>query len=99
MNSYQMSNGERVLQSTIESRIKKAKATLIEIQFIDHGYNFCEQCGQSSGTYLDCSHDISVKQAKENGQTEQCWNIGNMKILCRKCHQEKDGLNMKFTIK
>jgi primosomal protein N' len=99
MNSYQMSNGERVLQSTIDTRIKKAKATALKLQFEDHGYNFCEQCGRSTGMPLDCSHDISVKKAKENGQTEQCWNVGNITILCRKCHEEKDGLNFQFTNK
>jgi len=94
MNTYRMSNGDRITQSKCEALIIKAKKEALEIQFIDHGYNFCEECGISSGTYLDCSHDISVKKAKETGQAEQCFNPGNITILCRKCHQIKDKLNL-----
>lgn len=99
MNTYQTSTGERVSQSQIDNRVRKAKATALEIQFEEHGWNFCEECGSNgSGTRLDCSHDISVKKAKENGMTEQCWNPGNITILCRSCHQKKDKLNLKFTL-
>ena len=97
MSSYTMSNGEYVSQSVLEGRVTRAKAELVRNQFEEHGYNFCEQCGRSSGVRLDCSHDISVKKAKDNGMAEQCWNVGNMTILCRKCHEEKDGLNFQFT--
>lgn len=98
MNTYQTSQGERVTQSQIDSRIRKAKAQALENQFEEHGWNFCEECGHNgSGTRLDCSHDISVKKAKENGMTEQCWNVGNITILCRSCHQKKDKLNLQFT--
>jgi hypothetical protein len=92
MSSYTMSNGEYISQSKIERLITKAKAQALENQFEEFRYNFCEQCGISSGTYLDCSHDISVKKAKDNGMAEQCFNVGNITILCRKCHQIKDGL-------
>ena len=97
MNHYKTSTGESVSQSVIDARITKAKKIALENKFEEHRYNFCENCGISSGTYLDCSHDISVKKAKENGMTEQCWNPGNITILCRKCHQEKDGLNFQFS--
>ena len=98
MNHYLTSKGERVSQSTIDYKTTKAKGEALMKQVSEHGYNFCESCGISSGTYLDCSHDISVKRAKEAGQTEQCWNVGNITILCRKCHQEKDKLNFQFTL-
>ncbi len=98
MNTYVTSYGERLTQGQIETRITAAKAKALENQFNEHDYNFCEECGRnSSGTRLDCSHDISVKKAKENGETEQCWNVGNITILCRECHKEKDKLNLKFT--
>jgi len=97
MNSYKTSAGESIPQSVIEIRITKAKAAALKRQFDEFEYNFCEQCGVSSGTYLDCSHDISVKKAKENGMAEQCWNVGNITILCRKCHAEKDKLNIQST--
>lgn len=97
MNSYRTSTGESLSNSVIEYRMGLAKKQLLENQVDEHGYNFCEQCGRSSGTYLDCSHDISVKKAKEEGRAELCYKVGNMTVLCRKCHQEKDGLGIKFT--
>ena len=98
MNTYRCSNGERVKQSVIDRKIREAKAEALMLQFEEHGWNFCEQCGSNgNGTRLDLSHDISVKKAKENGMTEQCWNVGNLTVLCRRCHQEKDKLNLKFT--
>ena len=96
-NTYQCSSGERYTQSQVETRIRTAKAKVLENQLDEYGYNFCEQCGRNaSGTRLDCSHDISVKRAKEEGKTEQCWNIKNIVIRCRTCHQKHDGLNLQF---
>ena len=92
MNTYQTSNGERIKQSVIDRLIRKAKAEKLRQQFDEHGYNFCEECGISSGVYLDCSHDISVKEAKESSRTELCWDVENITILCRKHHQIKDKL-------
>lgn len=94
MNTYKTSAGERLKQSVIDSLIRKAKAQKVKQQFEEHGYNFCEQCGISSGVYLDCSHNESVKSCKENGRTEKAFDVDNLTILCRKCHQEKDGLNI-----
>jgi hypothetical protein len=96
-NFYKTSTGEKFTTAQIETKMRVAKAAALEKQFDAHDYNFCEQCGRnSSNTRLDCSHDISVKKAKENGQTEQCWNVGNITILCRDCHQIKDKLNTQF---
>lgn len=96
MNTYRTSTGERLTQGQIDYRITQAKGEVVKRQFEDHGYNFCEQCGRSSGTYLDCSHDISVKKAKDEGITEQCYNPGNITILCRSCHAEKDKNHVQF---
>ena len=97
MNTYRTSSGERFTQSQIERKITKAKAKALEKQIDDFGYNFCEQCGKNaSGTRLDCSHEISVKRAKEEGRTEQCWNVQNIVIRCRSCHQKHDKLNLQF---
>lgn len=96
-NFYKTSTGEKFTTAQIETKMRVAKAKALEKQFDEFDYNFCEQCGRNaSGTRLDCSHDISVKKAKENGQSEQCWNVGNITILCRECHQKKDGLNTQF---
>jgi hypothetical protein len=92
MNTYQTSKGERIKQSVIERLIRKAKEQKLRQQFDEFDYNFCEHCLISSGTYLDCSHKISVKDAKESGRTELCFDVNNIDILCRKCHQKRDKL-------
>ena len=97
MNTYSTSTGERFSQSQIERRITDAKAKALQNQIDEFGYNFCEQCGKNgSSTRLDCSHEISVKRAKEEGKTEQCWNVKNIVIRCRGCHQKHDKLDSKF---
>lgn len=97
MNTYKCSNGERLKQSVIDRLITKAKAQKVREQSEEHGYNFCEECGISNGTYLDCSHNESVKSCKENGRTEKVFDTGNITMLCRKCHEKKDKLNIQFT--
>jgi hypothetical protein len=92
MNTYKTSNGERIEQSKIEVLIRKAKEQKLKQQFNEFDYNFCEHCLVSSGTYLDCSHKISVKEAKESGRTELCYDVNNLDVLCRKCHQVRDKL-------
>ena len=97
MNHYHTSSGERLTQSQVESRIRKAKAKALENQFNEYDYNFCEECGKNANnTRLDCSHDISVKKAKEEGKTELCWDVRIIVIRCRGCHQKKDKLNLQF---
>tara|TARA_R110000850_G_scaffold4634_1_gene20615 strand:+ start:329 stop:610 length:282 start_codon:yes stop_codon:yes gene_type:complete len=90
LNSYSCSDGSRLKQSVIESLIKKAKANKVRQQFEDEGYNFCEVCGIPSGVYIDCSHDISVKKAKETGRTELSFDVGNITMRCRDCHNKHD---------
>lgn len=92
MNSYKCSDGSRLKQSLIDRLTTKAKAQKVREQFEDYGYNFCEQCKISSGVYLDCSHDVSVKEAKESGRTELVFDVNNITMLCRNCHQIKDKL-------
>jgi 5-methylcytosine-specific restriction endonuclease McrA len=92
MNTYSDSQDKRYTTPQIERKIKKSALELLELQFIEHGYNFCDSCKRSSGTYLDVSHTISRKKAKENGKVEVLWDLDNLEILCRKCHQLKDKL-------
>lgn len=81
-NTYSTSNGERLTTSQIDTRVKKAKGLLIEKQFIDLGYNVCTECFRNDCKPLDCSHNISVKEAKETGRAELCFDINNMEVLC-----------------
>ncbi len=99
MNTYQDSHGNRHPQSRIERKIRVAKEKKLEQQRFEHGFNFCEHegCGKNGNdTYLDCSHQVSVKEAKETGRTELCWTISNIRILCRKCHARYDKNDLQF---
>lgn len=97
MNTYKSSDGKRFTQSQIDRKIREAKSQALENQREEHGFNFCEECGRNaSGTRLDCSHDYPVGRAKAEGKTEQCWNVKNIVIRCRSCHQAKDKLNLQF---
>ena len=90
--TYSTSNGIRLTTSQIDTRVKKAKGLLIEQQFIDLGYNVCTECFRNDCKPLDCSHNISIKEAKETGCAELCFDINNMEVLGRRCHQIKDKL-------
>jgi len=96
MNYYRKSNGDRISKSEIDSKVRKAKAEKLEEQREEYGYNFCDTCSKSSGTFLDCAHVESVKSCQENGRSEKAYDKGNIKILCRECHQIFDKLDLKF---
>ena len=91
-NTYQDSNGNRIQKSIIDRRVREAKKQLLQNQWDEHGYNFCETCKVSSGTFLDCSHNVSVKECQESGRSELAYNVNNMEVLCRACHLIKDKL-------
>jgi len=90
MNHFYTSSGERVSKSTIDSRVRKAKQAKLQRQLNENGYNFCEECDISTGTYLDCSHDESVDNCQKNGYCEKAWDVNNITIRCRECHQKHD---------
>jgi len=95
-NIYHCSNGERVEQSVIDQRTRKAKAKKLQKFLNQHGYYFCEDCERSDSKPIDCSHEISVQEAKNTGKTELCWDVDNIKLRCRKCHQKLDKLDVQF---
>ena len=98
MNTYQLSNGDRITKSVIDSRVKKAKAKLLDNQMKEHGYNFCSLCQKSSGVRLDCSHVVSTDECQKIGYSELAYDVDNIEVLCRGCHSERDGLNLKFEL-
>jgi len=99
MNFYKTSTGERVSKSVIDRKVRQAKEAKLEKQFLEDGYNHCEECGQSTGTYFDCAHIISVDECQKSGRSELSWDENNINILCRRCHQKKDRLNLQFSKK
>lgn len=95
MGTYTTSTGEKFTQTQIDYKIRKAKKKKIE-QFMDeYGYTFCEDC-KIFNTIIDCSHDISVDKCKKNGKLELAWDVNNITLRCRKCHEKHDKLNLKF---
>lgn len=97
MNSYKCSDGSRIDQSKIDRKIRNAKSELLTRQLEEYGYHFCDDCGanEHSGP-LDCSHNISVGDAKKMGRTELAWTISNLRVRCRKCHTKLDKLDLKY---
>ena len=91
MTTYKKSNGERVDKKTIDALIRQAKELKLRLMRDSYGYVFCEDCKISRGR-MDCSHTISVKECQETGKAEQAWNIHNIKVRCRDCHQRHDKL-------
>ena len=91
-NSYLMSNGQRIAKKTIDQKVRQAKATKIQ-QFFDlHGYYFCEDCSRSDRKPIDCSHNLSVDQCQKQGRSELAWDVENITLRCRVCHQKYDKL-------
>lgn len=98
MNTYACTDGTRVTQGQIDSRVTKAKKEFKEEFRDEHDREpFCQVCGQNDCLPVDTSHNISVKKAKENGNTELCWDKKNFKYRGRPCHQIFDGLDVQFT--
>ncbi len=95
-NSYKQSGGTRITQTTLDARIRKAKAKVLQKQLDAKGYISCEKCGRTNGDYLDCSHIISVDKCKKLGQSELAYSVVNIRVLCRTCHQEYDKNNIQF---
>lgn len=94
MNTYKDSNGNKWTTEQINRKSDKAAKELLEMQFLEHGYNFCERCKRNECKPIDVSHNISRKKAKEMGKVEILWSIDNMEILGRKCHRIKDKLTL-----
>lgn len=94
MNHYKTTNGERISKPEIDRRVRKAKSNVIENQRTEHGYNFCVECERSSGTRFDCSHIVSVNECQKMGRSELAFDESNIEILCRECHQVRDGLTI-----
>jgi len=90
MNTYSTNTGERFTTPQIDLKVRKAKKQKID-EFIDeHGYVFCEECKRNDCVPVDCSHDISVKEAKESGQSQLSWDVSNITLRGRSCHNKHD---------
>ena len=96
MGTYKCSDGTRVTQALINNNIRSAKYLLMYNCLDKYGYIFCQECKRNDCKPVDCSHNKSVQECKNEGKTELCWSLKNMKLRGRNCHKKKDGLNLQF---
>ena len=94
--TYKDSQGNRYTTEQIDRKAAKVAKDLLELQFINEGYNYCTCCKRNDCKPIDVAHIISRKQAKESGKVELIWDMDNMKILGRNCHQKYDKLNLQY---
>ena len=90
MGIYKCSNGERVTQTQIDARIRKAKAKVLQECLDKYGYIFCQDCKRNDCKPVDCSHDVSVQDCKNAGKTELAWDVKNITLRGRVCHARLD---------
>lgn len=90
MSSYKMSNGGRVKKSVLDRKVKEAKKLKLEEFLIKHGYFFCEDCKNNDCKPIDCSHDVSVDECQKSGRAELAWDINNITLRGRPCHNIHD---------
>lgn len=92
MARYPMSNGEYIEKSVIDYRVRQAKAKKHEQHIDEHGYPFCTTCKNNDCKPIDVAHIISVDECQKTGRSELAWNLTNMVIEGRKCHEKRDNL-------
>lgn len=97
MGTYRCSDGTRISQSTLDYRIRKAKAKKLQQMLDKYGYIFCEECKKNDCKPVDCSHDKSVQDCKNEGKTEMAYDVDNITMRGRPCHQKHDKSGLKFT--
>ena len=90
INTYSCENGFRVTKAIIERNIRKAKENQTRKFKNDHGFIFCEFTEQSSGTYIDIMHIISVKECLASGRAKLSWDQRNLRFGTREYHNEFD---------
>ncbi|MBP6566080.1 MAG: hypothetical protein KA270_02870 [Saprospiraceae bacterium] len=99
-NRYTQSDGTKISAAALDRNIKIAKKVKIFEMVDNYGYIFCEDCnefGLPPEPYndmelkiIDCSHNISVDEAKKSGRAELACNVDNIRMRCRIHHRKHD---------
>lgn len=90
-----LQDGTRITRQEYDKRIYKAKKLKIEIFLHENGYLYCEECYKNECKPIDCSHDISVSKCIKIGKPELAYDVNNLTLRGRPCHQLFDGLDIK----
>lgn len=99
-NRYAQSDGTKITSAALEKNISKAKELKILEMTDNYGYVFCEDCNEfglppeprneMELKIIDCSHQISVDEAKKSGRSELAYNIDYIRMRCRIHHKIHD---------
>lgn len=99
-NRYTQSDGTKISAAALDRNIKLAKAIKISEMVENYDYIFCEDCNEfglppqprneMELKIIDCSHNISVDEAKDSGRAELCYDVDNIRMRCRIHHKIHD---------
>ncbi|MFZ1704408.1 MAG: hypothetical protein WAT79_08670 [Saprospiraceae bacterium] len=99
-NRYTQSDGTKISSKALERNISKAKEIKVNEMMDNYGYIFCEDCNEfglhpeprneMELKIIDCSHQISVDEAKKSGRAELACNVDNIRMRCRIHHRIHD---------
>jgi hypothetical protein len=89
-NKITTSTGEVMSRAEFDNRIRKAKAKKLQEALNKYGYIVCEDCKRNDCKPIDCSHDKSVKACIEDGVPELAYEVENITMRGRKCHNLHD---------
>lgn len=96
MARYPLSNGLYIEKSTLDFRISQAKEEKLAKHMEIYGYYFCTTCRNNECKPIDVAHILSVDWCQKNGQSELAYDLNNMVIEGRECHQKRDKLNLNY---
>ena len=96
-NRFSQSDGTKISSKALEINIHRAKELKILEMTDNYGHIFCEDCNEfglppeprndMELKIIDCSHQISVDEAKKSGRAELAYNIDNIRMRCRIHHK------------
>lgn len=98
-NKITQSSGTKLTSAALSKLITKAKESKIQMMIDNYGYVFCEDCNEFGKPkninemdlkVIDCSHNVSVKEAKEKGISELSHDVDNIRMRCRYHHRIHD---------
>ena len=99
-NRYKQSDGTKISAAALDRNISKAKEIKVNEMMDNYGYIFCEDCNEfglppeprneMELKIIDCSHQISVDEAKKSGRAELACNVDNIRMRCRIHHKIHD---------
>lgn len=97
MNKYTLSNGLKIEKSAIDRNIRKAKEQKLNEHYDLYSRYVCTKCFRNDCIPIDVSHIESTDSCQKNGYAEKSWDLNNLQVIGRRCHQKHDKLDLKFS--